>query len=645
MFSHLWFGGAGRVYNLVINNFGMIMLVIDQLQALIKSAFTKLELPLVDIHFEHPADTSHGDYATNVAMVLFGQLDKKQEFKSPRELAEKIVASLKPTDELVAEVSVAGSGFINFTLSEHFLLEELNKVLTNSDQLVPPLNSGKKVVVEFTDPNPFKQFHIGHLYSNTVGESICRLLEATGAKVRRANYFGDVGMHVAKSIWGMREKIFHEREETIDQFLENFSAHPIAERVKFLGEAYAMGATAFKDSDKAKDQITELNKLLYQISQDLMVEEKNWQPIADYQQHLDEKIQKNWDIAEIKQLYQTGKAWSMAYFETIYDRVGMSFDNYYPESVVAEYGLETVNKGLEQGVFVESQGAVVYEGEKHGLHTRVFINSMGLPTYETKELGLAPAKYMDGEYDASIIITGNEIDEYFQVLLAAMKEVKPELGEKTEHIGHGMVRLPSGKMSSRTGEIITGEWLLQEASERITQVLKDAKKGFSVDNQGLIAEQVGQAAIKYAFLRSSIGKDIAFDFDESLSFQGNSGPYLQYTYVRCQSVLRKMSDSDILLNIKDVKSIDLSSEEIDLLRNLYQYSEVVTRAMLERSPHLVCTYLYQLAQSFNLFYTKQSILKAETKEQQQFRLALTKATAEVLGQGLGLLNIALVEEM
>ena len=623
------------------------MQVTNKLQTFLKKALIELGLPLVEIHLEHPADSTHGDFATNVAMTIFSKLndEQKKEFGNPRQLAEKIVAAIKIPKELVSKIEVAGPGFINFTLSEHFLLEELEHVLTNSDQLVSQINSGKKMVVEFTDPNPFKQFHIGHLYSNTVGESISRLFEATGAEVRRANYFGDVGMHVAKSIWGMREKIFHEREESIVHALENLSDHPIADRVKFLGESYAMGATAFREGDKAKEQITQLNKFLYKISQDIMVEEKNWQPIADYKQHLDEEIGENWDYAEIKQLYQTGKTWSLAYFQSIYDRVGMSFDNFYPESVVAEYGLELVKKGLTEGIFVESKDAIIYEGEKHGLHTRVFINSIGLPTYETKELGLAPAKYRDGEYDASIIITGNEINEYFQVLLAAMKEVEPELGDKTEHIGHGMVRLPGGKMSSRTGDIITAQWLLQEAVERITQVLREAKKGLSVENQGLIAEQVGQAAIKYAFLKSSIGRDIAFDFDESLSFQGNSGPYLQYSYVRCQSVLRKMSESDVLFNIKDAKDLELSIEEIDLLRNLYQYSEVVIKAMTERSPHLVCTYLYQLAQAFNLFYTKHSILKADQEIQKQFRLALTKATAEVLGQGLGLLNIALVEEM
>ena len=633
------------------------MLVTDQLQQSLEKALQKLELPVqllqsTQAEFEHPADSAHGDYSTNIALHLFGKLDKtqKQHFSNPRQLAQKIVDEIELPLQLVSKVSVAGPGFINFVLAEHYLLEELKTVLTKSDQLAPQVNAGKKVIIEFTDPNPFKQFHIGHLYSNTVGESIARLFEATGASVRRANYFGDVGMHVAKSIWGMREKILFELGDSIQVALENLSADSVPERVKFLGEAYAKGATTFTESKTAKIQITQLNKLIYQISQDIMVEEKNWQPIADYRQYLDEEILETWDYDEIKKLYQTGKAWSLAYFQSIYDRVGMKFDNFYPESEVAEHGLELVKKGLTKGIFEESQGAVVYDGDKRGLHTRVFINSAGLPTYETKELGLAPAKYQDEAYDVSLIITGNEVNEYFQVLLAAMTEVEPELGKITQHLGHGMVRLPSGKMSSRTGEVITGQWLLDEAAQRIAQVLAESKKELPAEKKAQIAEAVGQAAIKYAFLKSSIGKDIAFDFDESLSFQGNSGPYLQYTYVRCQSVLKKMSakqmsENDMLLDIKEDKDMEMSREEIDILRNIYQYSEILKHAMSQKAPHLVANYLYQLAQAFNVFYTRQLILREEDQKLRQFRLALTKATATILGHGLGILNIALPAEM
>jgi arginyl-tRNA synthetase len=620
------------------------MQINQKLTTAINEALSKLSLENdAEVSFERPNDLTHGDFSTNIAMVMFGQLsdERLSEFSNPHVLAEKIVAQIKIPAELITDVTVAGPGFINFKLSEQYLLEELARVITNSDQLISPINSGKKAVVEFTDPNPFKQFHIGHLYSNTVGESVCRLLEATGATVRRANYFGDVGMHVAKSIWGMREKILYEKEGLIGETLESLNEQPISDRAKFLGESYAMGATSFKENEKVTEQIGQLNKLLYVISQDIMVAEKNWQPIADYKQHLDKVINENWNYDEVKLLYQTGKDWSMAYFEAIYDRVGMSFDNYYPESVVAEYGLEIVQQGLKKGVFVKSKGAVVYEGEEHGLHTRVFINSTGLPTYETKELGLAPAKQKDGEHDFSVIITGNEIDEYFQVLLSAMGELEPELREKTTHIGHGMVRLPSGKMSSRTGEIVTGEWLLDEAAARISVVLKDSKKDFSSDDSQEISEKVGQAAIKYAFLKSNIGKDIAFDFEESLSLDGNSGPYVQYAFTRCQSVLAKAEQVKEGLD----QSVALNSSERLILGKLVEFDEVIQRAAGNLAPHYVCTYLFELAALFNSFYNQHQILNAKSAAQKQLRVQLTQATASVLGMGLGILGIETLDKM
>jgi arginyl-tRNA synthetase len=611
---------------------------------------------LQKISLEHPANPEFGDYSTNIALILANGANPRQ---FATELVEKIQTDLTAkNDTVIADVTVAGPGFINFMLSEHFLLEEMKHLITDSEQVVSKVNQGKRIVIEFTDPNPFKQFHIGHLYSNTVGESICRLLEATGAQVRRVNYFGDVGMHVAKSVWGMREKLLYEYENSVKDGLENLAEKPLTDRVLFLGQAYAKGSMASAESEQAKAQIALLNKLLYVIAQELMIENRGWQPIADYKKHLQPEEMNVFDHDEITLLYRTGKAWSLAYFQSIYDRVGMAFDEFYPESEVAEQGMKYVFDGLKRGVFAESKGAIVYEGEKHGLHTRVFINSSGLPTYEAKELGLAPTKYQDDPYDQSIIVTANEIDEYFKVLIAAIKELEPELGNKTKHIGHGMVRLPEGKMSSRTGQVITGEWLLDEAKDQISEVLSTSKTGFSSEDAADVAEYVGQAAIKYAFLKSNIGKDISFSFEESLSFQGNSGPYLQYTYVRCQSVLQKAMEAgfeavnsaitnhiDTVLDNKEGLDTDLQKEEKDILRSIYQYSETVVLAAQEHAPHYVATYLFDLAQKFNLFYAKHQIVGSADEKTKKMRLALVIAVGQIIKDGLGLLNIKTVEKM
>lgn len=521
-----------------------------------------------EIGLEHPELEQHGDYSSNIALAL----------KGGRKLAEEIVGKIK-TDDLVKKIEVAGPGFINMWLNKKYLVGQLGDIRTESEL------KGKKIMVEFTDPNPFKEFHIGHLYSNVVGESLARLFEAQGAEVWRVCYQGDVGLHVAKSVWGMQKLNWEMPTE----------AATLSDKAKFLGRAYALGANEFEGDEKIKAEINDINKRVYEKSPDV------------------------WKI------YSVGRKWSLDYLETIYKRLGTKFKRYYFESEAGQVGLEYVRQNLGK-VFEQSEGAIVFKGEKYGLHTRVFVTSQGLPAYEAKELGLAPTKYKDFTYDLSIIVTGNEISEYFRVLLKALSLINPELAQKTLHISHGMVRLPSGKMSSRTGQVITGEDLMDEAREAAAKLATD----------NLETDKVGLAAIKYALLRSGIGHDVEFDFKESVSFSGNSGPYLQYTYARIVSVLRK---SGRVEELKSLSNYQFSDAELGILRYSYRFGEVVEEAAKRYAPNLVCNYLYELAQRFNSFYNADPILGNE------FRLILTKATGKVLKKGLNLLGIEVLERM
>ena len=552
-----------------------------EIDELIKQALQRLGLPEVDFGVEHPSEEAHGDFSTNVALRL-----------GKRELAQNIAGEInKKLPEWLAKVEVAGPGFINFYLSEYYLLEELKRVLDLGEKYGSnQLRRGEKVMVEFTEPNPFKEFHIGHLYSNAVGEALCRLWEFNGAMVRRVNYQGDVGMHVAKALWGWRRMLNAKLQ------MLNLEKKPLKERVEILGQAYAEGAKVYEEDNIAKAEIEKINQQVY--SHD----------------------------PEIEELYQKGRAWSLEYFETIYARLGTKFDYYYFESQAAEVGMELVQGGLKRGIFKQSKGAIVFEGP----HTRVFINTLGLPTYEAKELGLAPTKYKDWAYDRSVIVTANEINEYFKVLIAAMKLVEPELGAKTEHVGHGFVKLPEGKMSSRTGNIITGEWLVDEVKRKVLEVMKD---GVLRQAQDATAEAVAIGAVKYALLKSSIGQDIVFDFDKSVSLQGNSGPYLQYTYARAKSVLQKALAS------QGVALRSMNTEELTILRWIYRFPEVVITAGERYEPSQISTYLYELAQRFNTFYNKHTILGSD------FRLALTAAVGQVIKNGLWLLGIKAPEKM
>ncbi len=568
-----------------------------KLREYINSALKELGVTDTSFVVERPAEMSHGDYSTNVALATAKKLGK-----NPRAFAEEIKSLLERVeDDDIAAVEIAGPGFINVRCSKSYFIRELGELLQqgvsygNNETL-----KHKKVIVEYTDPNPFKEFHIGHLMSNTIGESIARILEASGGETKRACYQGDVGLHVASAVWGMTQEALP--DESAD----------IGTKVEFLGRAYARGAQTAKFDDIVKHDIVVLNKKIYDRND-----------------------------AHVNQLYDLGRAWSLEYFEIIYKRLGTAhnstegkaFDFYFFESNTGIFGKEVVHAHPE--VFVESDGAIVYKGdEAMGLHTRVFLNKEGLPTYEAKELGLAKIKYDAYPYDHSTVVTGNEINDYFKVLLDAMAQVFPELAAKTEHISHGMMRLTTGKMSSRTGDVISANTLINDTK---TTALQKFKAGmFSNEEQDRIAEMVAVGAIKYAILRQATGKDIIFDVEQSLSFEGDSGPYLQYTNARAHSLLEKAGE-------KKANPEALVGEVSTLHRTLLFFPEVVLRASIEREPHYIVTYLTQLAREFNAYYANTQILGDSPDE--PYKLALVSACAQVMERGLALLGIMAPAQM
>jgi arginyl-tRNA synthetase len=520
-----------------------------------------------------------GDYSTNIALQLANRLDKP-----PLDIAQTLSDKFQSV-EIVAKTDVAGPGFINFFLTDKALLGGLNSHPAQA-------YSGQTIVVEYSDPNPFKVLHVGHLYTSVVGDAIANLFEAGGAKVARVNFGGDVGLHVAKSMWAILKELGGETSENLR------SIHP-SERAGWLAERYVEGNAAYSNGE-AKGQINELNKRIYQI-----VEE-------------DDKV------SELAQIYWTTRQWSYDYFDEFYARIGTHFDKYYPESQTARPGLKIVRDNIGK-VFEESQGAIVFKGELHNMHTRVFINSEGLPTYEAKDIGLLFSKWQDYNFDKSVVITGNDIYEYMRVVLKAVEDIQPDLAQKTVHITHGLVKASGGvKMSSRLGNIIRAEDVLDAATE--------ANKAANQQE----SPEVALGAVKYAFIKNRIGADMVFDPAESVSLQGNSGPYLQYALVRAKSILHKSTDRHAVLDES------LEPDERSLARKIGEFSEVVELAAQELLPSHICTYLYELAQNFNRFYEKNRILD---DSRESLRLRLTAQYAKTLQQGLELLGIPSPEKM
>jgi arginyl-tRNA synthetase len=435
----------------------------------------------------------------------------------------------------------------------------------------PKRLAGQEILVEFGDPNPFKEMHIGHLYSYIVGDSIARLFEASGASVKRLSYHGDVGLHTAKAIWGMQNQ-----PEGLD-----------------LGQYYAAGARAYEDDEEAAIRIQAINEHIYKK-----------------------------DDEQINALYEQGKKASFEYFDKTLARLGVKNDRRYLESESAPIGIDFVRRHTP-AVFSESEGAIVYKGEKAGLHTRVFITSKGLPTYEAKDLGLAELKNQDyPSADRSIIITANEQSEYFKVMLAALNEFDPALAGKTTHLSHGFLSLSTGKMSSRTGEVYSAVSLLADAENEAKKLYPDSRP------------ETYLAAIKYGFLKHRLGGDIVYDLAESVSVEGNSGPYLQYAYARANGILQK-------INIAEAAE-ELESDERSLARKISEYPEAVAKATEELMPHYIATYLYELAQVFNRFYENNRVV-GDPRE--ATRGALVQAYAGALKSGLSLLNIEAPERV
>ncbi len=591
-----------------------------------------------DVHLEHPEKGVFGDYATNLPLVLTKKL-KQPPMEIAKNLAYKM-DELDPTFEyggktypIFASIETASPGFINLKLSTEWLKSVPYVINQKGDNYgAGDFFKDKKVMVEYTDPNPFKMFHIGHVMTNAIGESLARIIEFSGAEVKRANYQGDVGAHVAKSLWGLMKKMAQEKET-----LESLTKLSLKERVYYLGSAYALGEKNFSEDEQAKKEIEDLNRVVYYL-----VRQKNAR-----ERGLEDKIVGSFDLDLIGDLYDKGRQWSLDYFETLYQRLGTKFDFYYFESVVGEEGYRIVVENVAKKIFEESEGAIVFKGEKYGLHTRVFVNSQGLPVYEAKDLGLAITKNADYAYDMSVIVTNREVNEYFKVVLQALKMINKDLAEKTTHIGHGTMKLKSGKMSSRTGDVISGDELLDRVKDKVLSKMSASEKtSVEESNRESTADKIAVASIKYNILKSGIGNDIVYDEETAIKLQGNTGPYLLYTHTRISSVLEKAGITETELSSSHYaleKTLHPLEEEI--LRHIYKFSEEVSLAAQRLSPNIIAGFAYDLAQKYNSLYAELPILKAENVDERNLRLYITSCTGQVLKTGLHLLGIQVVDKM
>ena len=535
-----------------------------QIEAIVEQHFGTKQ----DVVLTRP-DPKFGDFATNVALQLAKDLGQQ-----PRIIAEQLQAKLQQSlANQVSDVTVAGPGFINIRLTDQALLQSV-------DFTSPESRKGQTVVVETNNPNPFKAMHIGHAFNAILGDTIANFIEASGAKTHRVSYHGDVGQHVGRSMYTLLK--------FVDGNPNKLSEITKEDRNSFMSKMYAEGSAAYKQDEQAKLRIDELAK------QSFTREDKVY-----------------------SQVYDICKAWSFEQIDDIVARLGNKpIEQRFLESDADAVGVPIVRANVPK-VFKVSDGALIFEGSKYGAFDNVFVSARGLGLYGARDLGLITLKEQKYHADKSYIVTAEEQRAYFVGVFAAVDQCMSAMKGKTINISTGTVKLPTGKMSSRSGDVVEISWLFDQVAEAIR-----ARGGSDEDN-------FVSGVLRYQFLKVRVGGDVIFDINDAASIEGNSGPYLQYAHARAQSILAKST-------IAPVKLKQIMPGERALIVKLSEYKEVIDRATKELAPHLVCTYLYALAQEFNRFYENNRVI-GDPREAE--RLHLVNLYAGALKSGLSLLGI------
>lgn len=527
----------------------------------------------VDVQLTRP-DPKFGDFATNVALQLAKPLGK-----NPREIAEAIAAKLR-ADERFSEVSVAGPGFINVKLSDQAVLESL-KVRPATKR------AGKTAVIETNCPNPFKAMHIGHALNAITADTMANLLAVDGAQVHRVSYHGDVGTHVGKSMWAILREI--------DGDASKLDEIPADQRNQFMSRMYVEGAQAAKESPEAKAEIDELAKQSFVLDDPLY-----------------------------KKVYETCKQWSFDEIDANVARLGnVPIERRYVESETEEPGKRLIKEKTPE-VFTKSDGAYVFKGSQYGAFDNVFIGSHGNGLYGAHDMGLIQLKYQDyPNLDLSITVNGEEQAAYFRGVIAASELAIPALKGKLFNYATGLVKLTTGKMSSRTGEVVTIDWIFDEFKKAI------AARGSQP------TDEVVAGALRYQFLKVKVGSDVVFDVNDAVSLTGNTGSYLQYAHARARGILAKSEQAVAFPK-------ELFDEDRALVRKLSEYTEAVNRATESLEPHHICTYLFELAQEFNRYYEKNQVVGSD---KEAHRVGIVAVYADILKAGLTILGIAAPERL
>ena len=570
------------------------------------------------------------EFEGHLTLVVFPFL--KMSRKGPEQTAQEIGEYLKVNEPAVAAFNVI-KGFLNLTIASATWIDLLNEIQADEQYgLVKATETSPLVMIEYSSPNTNKPLHLGHVRNNLLGNALANIVAANGNKVVKTNIVNDRGIHICKSMLAWKKYGNGETPETsgkkgdhlVGDYYVSFDKHYKAEVKELMTEFTAQGMS--EDEAKAK---AEAASPLMQEAREMLVKWEAGDP-------------------EIRGLWEMMNNWVYAGFDETYRKMGVSFDKIYYESNTYLEGKEKVMEGLEKGFFFKKEdGSVWADLTAEGLDHKLLLRGDGTSVYMTQDIGTAKLRFADYPIDKMIYVVGNEQNYHFQVLSILLDKLGFEWGKSLVHFSYGMVELPEGKMKSREGTVVDADDLMEEMIATAKETSQELGKldGLTQEEADDIARIVGLCALKYFILKVDARKNMTFNPKESIDFNGNTGPFIQYTYARIQSVLRKAAESGIVVPGQIPAGIELSEKEEGLIQMVADFAAVVKQAGEDYSPSIIANYTYDLVKEYNQFYHDFSILREENEAVKVFRIALSANVAKVVRLGMSLLGIEVPSRM
>ena len=570
------------------------------------------------------------EFEGHLTLVVFPFL--KMSKKGPEQTAEEIGGYLKANDPAVAAFNVI-KGFLNLTIASATWIELLNEIQADEQYgLMQVTDASPLVMIEYSSPNTNKPLHLGHVRNNLLGNALANIVAANGNKVVKTNIVNDRGIHICKSMLAWKKYGNGETPETsgkkgdhlVGDYYVSFDKHYKAEVKELMAKFTAQGMS--DDEAKAK---AEAESPLMQEAREMLVKWEAGDP-------------------EVRGLWEMMNNWVYAGFDETYKKMGVSFDKIYYESNTYLEGKEKVMEGLEKGFFYKKEdGSVWADLTAEGLDHKLLLRGDGTSVYMTQDIGTAKLRFADYPINKMIYVVGNEQNYHFQALSILLDKLGFEWGKSLVHFSYGMVELPEGKMKSREGTVVDADDLMEEMIATAKETSQELGKldGLTQEEADDIARIVGLGALKYFILKVDARKNMTFNPKESIDFNGNTGPFIQYTYARIQSVLRKAAESGIVIPEQIPAGIELSEKEEGLIQMVADFAAVVKQAGEDYSPSIIANYTYDLVKEYNQFYHDYSILREENEAVKVFRIALSANVAKVVRLGMNLLGIEVPSRM